>query len=169
MGCDLYAIETPSNYDPNAAAGPDPCYFQFGWEEMSLMVETLAEVDAIDFDTPHPEFPEFPATPQNWPAGKWWDYNDVANARRRTPGIDNKPPEWKFGSSEGWVITPEECASIDTALRNLTREDVEFALGEELDDGAVITEVAVDSWLRQCRAFADYCRRCRDFGGFAVS
>ena len=83
MGCDLYAIETPSNYDPSAAAGPDPFYFQFGWEEMSLMVETLAEVDAIDFDTPHPEFPEFPATPQNWPAAKWWDYKSAAC---RAPG-----------------------------------------------------------------------------------
>jgi hypothetical protein len=176
MGCDLYAIETPSDYNPDA--GPDLFYFRFGWTGMSLIVETLAAVDAIDFDTPCPEFPDFPARPQDWSARKEWDhnsdhaqaraYNDAADAVRRTPGIDNKPPQWKFGSNDGWVITPEECASIDTALRSLTREDVEYALGEELDEGAVITEEAVESWLRQCRAFADYCRRCRDLGGFAV-
>jgi hypothetical protein len=53
---------------------------------MSLMVETLAEVDAIDFETPYPSFPEFPARPGNWPAEKWWAATaTIPKSPRSTP------------------------------------------------------------------------------------
>jgi hypothetical protein len=265
MGCDLCAIEIPSDYHPFPDDGPDPFYFRLTWPGMGRMVATLAEVDAVDLDTPYPPFPEFPARPRHWPAKAPWnrdsDHPEVAtfkvitNELGRTPGIDNKPPVWRFGSNDAYVITPDECARLHAALRGLTRQDVERVLEQEsvsarYDDayesfvsecaslrdrnpklaalaeevlgatGAVVNgcatetqiralsalnrfrerslpgadrasiralisllpvlldtadaggwavpEDAIREWLRVCQDFADYCRRCQDYGGFAM-
>jgi hypothetical protein len=143
MGCDLYSIEAPSDELRLDGDGADPLYFRFNWSGMGLMVATLAEADAVDTETPHPRWPDFPPRPDGWPHDEWdcdsehplvTEYNAALDGIRSTPGVDNKPPGWKFASNDGWVITPEECTSIHTALATLTRLAVRRVLERRADD-----------------------------------
>jgi hypothetical protein len=54
MGCDFFAMDTPSDWD---AIGPDTLYFQLAWMGMGWMVTLLDEAGVMDFESSKPVFP----------------------------------------------------------------------------------------------------------------
>jgi hypothetical protein len=110
---------------------------------MDLIVETLAEADGLDIETPRLAWPDFPPRPEGWSDVCWGRksdhphvaaYNDALDDIRRTRGADNKPPVWKFETNDGWVVSPEECDRIHEAVAKLTRADVRRVLECRADD-----------------------------------
>jgi len=139
MSCNLYVVELPTDY--LSPYPDDPFFLQLDWGEMEMMVDTLTVVGALDFETPHPEFsaiPEFPERPPNWPTNELWTwrsdhpqvaaFNAVAHEVKRTRGRNDRPPAWKFQSTDGYVVTPDECAHLHAALLRLTEDDGEQML-----------------------------------------
>jgi hypothetical protein len=108
-------------------------------------------------------------------------FRDAVEAVLRQSPEQGKVPFFKFGSNDGWVITPEECRALAAGLRAVVNGDTGEALSESIEqekaflrhvlDDAIPTvdRDEIEFWRRETLDFADFCERSAEHGeGFAV-
>jgi hypothetical protein len=141
--------------------------FHLNWGGMGRVCELLY-VARVLVDVLQPEpFPEhFYADDDNR------TLTDEAKALLSTgSGIEGTVPSFKFGSNDGWIVTPVECGIIARALRMRgPQPDTSYALppGDIMVVSGQImftrTATATD-WVQN---FAEYCAFAAEHGGFEV-
>lgn len=167
MGVDMHAVGVRA-----AAALPilgpwqwgDPWRFSVNWRGMSELIVEMDTVGLIDEDTPEPEWPKWPGDEhlqeryEPSDLGEDWEgvtdlgceWCDLNRAIRYTLGEHGKVPVFKFGTNDGWVITPVECIWIADAL----------------DERVALLE---GRWQQLVNEFVAFNRRCAEgAGGYAV-
>lgn len=147
MGYDMYAVEPTGDHDLD--------YFRLNVWGMSNALEAMAALDMVT-DAPHAD--EWPDPPEgNWvdreeavPGTPWDEYHNAARAiRAEHPNRDDpRTPIHKFGSNDGWIVTPIECRALVGIARSADTSGVE------------LPEWWAD-WI-------DYIGRCATRGGFEV-
>lgn len=128
MGVDMHAVGVRATVP--APDDREAWYFRLNWRGMSAMLEEMASADVLDAETPEPrwmeypgdahlreldEFDEFGSEYQPLDAiGR--EYCEQLRAARYQLGEHGKVPLYKFGSNDGWVVTPVECLWVADAL-----------------------------------------------------
>ncbi len=124
MGYDLYA-RTPRVACPTRLGfgAPDAWYFRFVVSEMDDLVVLLSEADVLDLDAEPSDPPEPP--PRAWEhfdhegqplSDEARQFVEAEEAARASAGLPGRVPLFKFRSNDGWIVMPDECRSIASAL-----------------------------------------------------
>jgi hypothetical protein len=138
MGFDIQMVEAPKPAEAKKAGLPsdDPGYFRFQVQAMPAMVVTMVWAGAMTDDEEAPKFPKWP------PDGVAQDrvtlmekaVNDPKALAKLTPAEHKRVdeiqrffhvhskhagtvPAFKFRTNDGYVVDPDECATIATRLR----------------------------------------------------
>ncbi|MFD1656964.1 hypothetical protein ACFSL4_01620 [Streptomyces caeni] len=165
MGYDMYIENTPEG---EAAPDGDTSYFRLNIWGMSRYREIMHQLGMVAVDYQQPNFPELP---------DGIDWEDVS-AVRYPEGQQPVKPEavtfaktidehlaWhpdppfgialhKFGSNDGWLVTPQEIAAALEAYRTHSGDEVKVIVGAE----------GLDYWLK----WIAYLERAQHRGGFRV-
>lgn len=187
MGFDLYMFQEPRY---QAAIS----HFQTGARGMAMLTDVMEESGVIDpvryldtpIDAPWPppgmeelraeyilgymdgegDAPHPPPSEAEQAACR--QYKAVRDAwlatRSAQPG---KVPAFKFSNNGGWIVTPEECDIIATALEKLLAdldEDGAIALARRIEWDPDDVDTLID-WLEDRK---DYNRVAATHGGYAV-
>lgn len=182
MGYDMSTVETPtttpSGYWPQI--DDDPGYFRLNIWGMGMMYDVMGVAGVLDFEARHPKWPKWPPkgmseeraeqlesirfenedadAPTTPPTRAEMEQieahrqaeTEVRSKRSRKRG---KVPGFKFGSNDGWIVTPEECLLIAEAVREV------LACGAEWDPKSVLLLI-----LR----WAAYNELAAEHGGYKV-
>lgn len=181
MGVDMITIPASSAGQPDSEADSSlaqrpASYFRFGWSGMALACDVLAQFDALD-----------------WETQPWADLERASTDDELDAALAMRPPSgraggWKFGTNDGWIVTPPECRVIAAALDRVDPDVVVGALIAERERYAALNvrlatrsderdaegpfepdPEEVRSWLATLAEFAAFCRRSADDGaGFRV-
>lgn len=122
------------------------------WPEIESFGVTWEDVEAVDYpDDVKPRSPELHQAAQRYVAAR-----DALLAAHggECPGI----PEHKFGSNDGWIVTPAECLA---ALRILREHSAEVVLSA-LEDAGIGDVGYWDRWVQ-------YLVGAVSHGGFEVN
>lgn len=157
MGYDLHMVErpaaVPAAYVPQYEGQPG--YYRIRAEAGRVLVALMVEADALSLE----EEPDFPAWPprglegsramearEHLRSGAPLDPPLTGEERHALVGFEasidevlrrpsSEPglvPMYKFQSNDGWLVSPEECRSLDRALRRLADELSEGTLAHVL-------------------------------------
>lgn len=167
MGYDMYIENTP---DGETAGDRDTSYFRLNIWGMSRFREFMDQLGMLATDYAHQPWPEKPDS---------IDWDDVSAVRY--PEDDDQLPvkpdavafaktidahlAWhpdppfgvavhKFGSNDGWLVTPQEIAAALESYRTHSGDEVKALVGSD----------GIDHWLKWI-AYLDRAQRC---GGFRV-
>ena len=136
----------------------DPGYFRLNIWGMSAFCGYMDIVGMLDWGSPEPRFPDYGDGP--WPEESTPSYEERQEASRLvTDWSAAEPvgiPRWKFGSNDGWLVTPAEIRSA-LALMESSGASEELAKVLAAGDDA-------DYW----RAWIAYLQRAEKAEGFRV-
>jgi len=175
MGYDLYIRGGEQSQDDG--------YYRFNIWGMGRWRELAIKLDLLDFETENPF------------AGDW-DREVEAHRREGRMETDEdgderlprevvrallgreseggRVPAFKFGSNDGWIVTPAECMMLDEALRSDEAKALVVELwgaeaGRQAEGSGQSTEQVLGGADRYMRAdFAAFCARAAKAEGFEV-
>jgi hypothetical protein len=145
----------------------DPTYYRLNIWGMGMMREVMESLGMVH-NAPHPSFPEYPGEEHFDPEGDPIDdvgrtyetaSEEVTHFTSQIPGI----PVGKFGSNDGWRVTPAECASAVEIYNAYTETEIEAALASHISEHNSAESLA--GWLQR---WVDWLERCVKTDGFAV-
>jgi hypothetical protein len=129
MGYDMQAVNDQT----------DAGYFRLNIWGMGQMLKIMDSVELVDWETSAPDWPDYPAGMSDEA------YEALSRPlRARISPNPLKVPAYKFGSNDGWIVTPAECYLIAQRLRPIQEP----------------------TWVM---LFRDYCAACVNKGGFEVT
>ena len=181
MGFDLNMLVEPKFQDA-------PGHYRTGGAGIDMLAELMDAAGVLDGDSrpppPHPDWPEpgnrqdrandiiqhleggtppaVPATAEELEQCRQFKAVFDAMVQSRSP-VPGKVPGYKFGSNEGWLVTPEECSLIAAALERLLA-DLPDDLAEQIG-----WEDSVDALIEWIEDWMDYNRVAAAHGGYTVS
>lgn len=132
MGYDMYAADNAGDDRVR-----DDGYFRLNIWGMSKMVNIMEDLSMIDWEIKAPDWPDYP----NGMTDEEYERSTLPMRSMRSHD-PLRIPAFKFGSNDGWLVTPEECYMIAHRLRSVPNETA--------------------------REFAGFCSRCVKRGGFVV-
>lgn len=133
MGYDCYSVQGEEYYRINI------------WGMQSLR-EGMYATNILTEEVPSPDFPEHEPFDEE---EQYEAYRASLIPMLSQTSPNGRIPDWKFGSNDGWIVTPAECLLI---VQNLPRYEVEFKNGMR----------------DKFKEFIDFARTCSTLGGFTV-
>ena len=166
----------------------DGSYFRLNIWGMSVMRNIMFKAGVLDTEFNYAEWPNRPDDNEYDDDGEPITAtakaaDAAADAIKASHAGNGRVPAFKFGSNDGWLVTPEECLTLAAALRRVTDGSPESdkALSEaiEAEDAYTRTmfeqevpeldEARMQSWRNTTLDFADYAERAATNGeGFEV-
>lgn len=150
MGYDMYTLVSKDDFHTNI------------WG-MGRLRELMDQANVLDCFSNHPDWPD---SSKAYEAD--WDekHPDVIKYEEQADEIrsslspeEGKVPIYKFGSNDGWVVTPEGCYMIAEAVSRYLDENPEYGLPTEIDS-------------HEHRSFykewAEFNRKAAELGGYKV-
>ena len=157
----------PSSIESRTGRDYSGCFLLNNWG-MGRMNRCMYRAGVLDIIEP-PGFPKYPGEQHFADGGEFAQpIDDVgrefsdARAAVLEHRLDNgKVPVFKFNSTDGWIVTRDECRVIATGLRQLVVGPDWPTPDRETDDERFWRNLILD--------FADFCERSADHGhGFVV-
>jgi len=150
MGYDMYMVNKRGMKRGNY-------YFRANIWGMQYLRKVMEVAGVLDCEVDHPDFQD--VTQEEMDAdGDVFDKKNREVLSFRSP-IEGRVPIVKFGSNDGWIVTPEESLAIADSLTKLVNNNKNVPRQYDWDPGDDIS-FAVE--------FSDYCRRAAKRGGFRV-
>lgn len=151
---------------------------------MAVLCEVLFIKDALDNEMEPPLLPDLPEPRDEHFADdgsplttKAREYISQVEPLLHATGPQGKVPLYKLASTDGWVITGEECTvllsalgSVDPVAVSTAASSVANELSEAMgEDYSYLTEPpALEELCGMVTSFRDFVSRCRQLGGLRV-